>query len=415
MNGIEEVQSNFVFTWFAFIDSKLFREWPGDSYKLYLYMRRYTNRRRDGALGGYYLKGWLVTAGTMPYWANLFGVDRSTISRWLKWLEDHKLVLCLSKTQRAGERSIYALGQVYDIPGGKPVEVFYLDHAIDEYDAASKPPEGGDPVLAQDAPDAPMLLEPRRYIPPEKETHVLVHETHVLVHETHASEHETHASMSLNNREVVIGEEGIGEGVNDVNRSISSIRIESADPNALEGTVAKKKLTLGEQLALENQRADRAAQVYARTVQGKDEQRAGDTDSSVPRQPGDLEAWLAHLAAAKRLEPGQLARLDVKPKVVQKDEKTVTDGFSVREIWAHPVWRDQFQESLKAKVKVVKDTGARINRQTVIGMACKFRPEQKGLAPDGSILSTTPASSRPIEVGKYASSYYEGDGTDIPV
>jgi hypothetical protein len=139
---------------FKLIDSELFQEWLKNprSLALYIYMRRYVWRSRGGRLGGYYQRGFLCVEGFLGTWANAFNVSKATISREMTWMKTRGIVRQMQNARDVGgERpNIYALGQVYDIPGGDDkdaVEIYYADY-VGQVKAASLLSGDDTPLLA---------------------------------------------------------------------------------------------------------------------------------------------------------------------------------------------------------------------------------------------------------------------------
>lgn len=115
--------------YFDVITSGLYRKIPGDPLKLYWLLRRFVCRARSGhSLSLFYVQGYLAASGYLGTYAKLFGKSESTVSRWLKTLEDHKIISTYRKG-REGTPSIWILGRVIHVEGSEyGVDVFFLDH-----------------------------------------------------------------------------------------------------------------------------------------------------------------------------------------------------------------------------------------------------------------------------------------------
>lgn len=117
--------------YFDFIESQAFDELTGNALKLYLRMRRYVCRARSGhSLSDFYNKGHLAVSGYLGQYAEAFGVNKSSISRWLKELEDAKFLITYYKAvKNGGSPNVWLLGRAVHIEGSKyALDVFFADH-----------------------------------------------------------------------------------------------------------------------------------------------------------------------------------------------------------------------------------------------------------------------------------------------
>ena len=118
--------------YFDIITSPLYQRIPGDPLKLYFILRRYICRARSGhSLSLFYINGYLAMSGYLGTYAKLFGKSIATISRWIKTLEEHKVLFTYQKG-RDDRPSIWILGRVIHVEGSLYGEdVFFLDHLPD--------------------------------------------------------------------------------------------------------------------------------------------------------------------------------------------------------------------------------------------------------------------------------------------
>lgn len=122
-----------------FIESKAFSDLSGNALKLYLRLRRYVCRARSNhSLSDFYIKGSLAVSGYLGQYADSFGVHKSSISRWLRELEEAKfLVTYQVAVKNTGKPNIWILGRVMHIEGSKyGIDIFFADH-----DAMSQEPD----------------------------------------------------------------------------------------------------------------------------------------------------------------------------------------------------------------------------------------------------------------------------------
>lgn len=130
--------------YFDFVESKAFSTISGNSLKLYLRMRRYICRARSGhSLTDFYLKGCLATSGYLEQYANIFGVSKSTISRWLSELEDARFIITYRKAEKGrNEPNIWLFGSVTHYEGSQyGTEAFFADHEAMAQDQDARVPE----------------------------------------------------------------------------------------------------------------------------------------------------------------------------------------------------------------------------------------------------------------------------------
>lgn len=114
-----------------FIDSKAFDKLSGNALKLYLRMRRYVCRARSGhSLCDFYIKGLLAVSGYLSQYADAFGVHKSSISRWLKELEEAKFIVTYHRAEKGmNEPNIWILGRIIHLEGSKyGLDAFFADH-----------------------------------------------------------------------------------------------------------------------------------------------------------------------------------------------------------------------------------------------------------------------------------------------
>lgn len=161
---MEGHEAQFIFVYFPFIDSELFREWDPRGYKLYIYMRRHLWRSSGGKLGGYYLNGWLAAEGYLGTWAKWLKISRAATSKILGWMEENKILKCLYRTKSGCHPNVYALGQVVEITGGRRQEVIYLDAMLFK-EAVPLEPDTAEKVLAHEVEPAPKLSQLNLYVP----------------------------------------------------------------------------------------------------------------------------------------------------------------------------------------------------------------------------------------------------------
>lgn len=133
----------FLPVYFDFVDSKAFASLSGQAIKLYILLRRYVCRARNGhKLSDFYIKGSLATAGYLRQYADRFNVSKQTISRWLNELEEAKFIRTYQVAANNGtfdNPNIWILGMVMHIEGSeRSVEVFFAD-----YDAVAQEPDSG--------------------------------------------------------------------------------------------------------------------------------------------------------------------------------------------------------------------------------------------------------------------------------
>jgi len=114
-----------------FIESETFDNLSGNALKLYLRLRRYTCRSRSNhSLCDFYIKGFLAVSGYLSQYADAFNVSKSSISRWLKELEEAKFIVTYYKAEK-GRRSpnIWILGRVLHVEGSQyGIDIFFADH-----------------------------------------------------------------------------------------------------------------------------------------------------------------------------------------------------------------------------------------------------------------------------------------------